>query len=120
MTDLATRNRANKRKGSEFERDLLWYWRYHGFNAEALRTTGRHDEGDLVLADHNVLFEAKAEKTISLSQYLREAEVERWNYAGRRGLASPPRGAAIVKRRGHGTGESYVVMTLDALRIDWL
>lgn len=103
------------RKGTLWETKLLNHLRSNGFDVERLRLTGKEDEGDLVVKDGGVVIvEAKDEKRINLAGYLREAEAEAENYAKHRGLdpqlVTP---VAIVKRRNHGVGKAYVVMTVD-------
>lgn len=110
---------ANKAKGSQWERDLLAYLRNEGYDAERLRLAGKDDEGDLVLKMGGLPFiiEAKNEKSINLAGYVREAEVEARNYSRARKQGVPGANfAAIVKARGKGTGEAYVVVPLH----EWL
>jgi Holliday junction resolvase len=110
---------ANKARGSLFERDLLNYLRNEGYDAERLRLAGTRDEGDLVLKMGGLPFiiEAKNEKKMDLSGYVREAEVEARNYSLARSLGPPGANfAAVVKRRGKGIGEAYVVVPLH----EWL
>lgn len=103
------------RKGTEWETRLLKYLRENKIDAERLTKTGKEDEGDLVVRDGGVVIvEAKNEKKLDLAGYLREAEVEAKNYAKHRGLdPAPITPVAIIKRRNHGPGEAYVVMTVD-------
>jgi Holliday junction resolvase len=103
------------RKGPLWETTLLKYLREHQLDAERLRLTGKEDEGDLVVKDGGVVIvEAKNEKKIDLAGYLREAEAEARSYAKHRkldpDLITP---VAIIKRRNHGAGQAYVVMTVD-------
>lgn len=105
------------RKGPLWEVKLLNYLRENGFDVERLRLTGKEDEGDLVVKDFGgvVIVEAKNEKKVDLAGYIREAEAEAENYARHRGIddgtfVTP---VAIIKRRNHGVGKAYVVMTVD-------
>lgn len=103
------------RKGPAWEIQLLKYLREHKLDAERLRLTGKEDEGDLVVRDGGVVVvEAKNEKKVDLAGYLREAEEEAIHYAKHRGLdPQDVTAVAIVKRRNHGAGKAYVVMTVD-------
>lgn len=106
---------ANKRKGSQFETDLVEYLRKQGFTAERLRLTGRLDEGDVILHGVNGSFvlEAKATKVIDLASFVKQAELERDNYVKRRGLDVDQHGfAAVVKRRMKGIDQAYVVQPM--------
>lgn len=118
MSDVTTRNKANKRRGSRFELDLLAYFREGGYNTERTPRTGTKDEGDLVvrLGDHAIVVEAKATKAINLSEFVAEAKVEADNWASSRGH-NPFRvwPLVVVKRRNHGIDKSYAVVELDTL-----
>lgn len=104
------------RRGPLWEVKLLNYLRENGFDVERLRLTGREDEGDLVVKDGNIIvIEAKDDKKMDLSGFLREAEDEAQNYAKHRKLdPDDVLPMAVIKRRNHGVGKAYVVMTLDA------
>lgn len=108
---------ANKRRGSQFEIDLLSYLRQRELSAERLRLTGRRDEGDLVfhLGGYHFVIEAKAEKTIGLAGYMTELEVEKENYSKARNLRDRylVHGVAVVKAPRKSTGEAYAVLRLD-------
>ena len=97
---------AQKRKGSQFERDVCEYLRTHGHPyAERAYGAGRpQDVGDI---DGIVgwTIEAKNRRAIDLAGWSDEAEAERVN--GRRGFA-----AVIAKRRGKSVDQSYVVVPL--------
>lgn len=105
---------ANKRRGASWELDLLKFLRARGYDAERLRLAGLRDEGDLVLKVGGLpyVIEAKNEKSINLSSYVQEAELEAHNYAKAR-LIKTPNFVSIVKRRSHGVDKAYVVMPLD-------
>lgn len=103
---------ASRRLGSGFEIDLLKGFRGEGFEIERLRPTGKDDEGDLVIKDlgHVYVVEAKNVQRINLPGFTDQAKVEAMTYAKRRGLSrdlvTP---IAIVKRRGKGWHDAYVV-----------
>src|SRR5659263_256491 len=108
---------ASRRIGTAFESALVAHIRERfGLRAERLRQAGKNDQGDISVDDVGLVYliEAKAEKAINLSGYIAEAEVERKNYCRARGI--PESGVmplAVVKRRGKGIGDAYVVTTLD-------
>ena len=111
-------SRANKRKGSEYEGALVSWLRGVGYNASRLARRGSRDEGDLAidLGDYVILIEAKNAKTMALSQWLQESEVEASNYAEARGMdQSRVIPLVVVKRRMKGVSESYAVVKLETL-----
>ena len=118
-------NTYNKRKGAKFETDLVDYLRSeHSLHAERLPKAGKDDEGDVAVrfGDCVVVIEAKNERTISLSQYVKEALLEANNYAEARKYDEPVWGVAVIKARGKGIGKAYVVMEVDefANLIKWI
>lgn len=104
------------RRGPDWEARLVRHLRDHGFNAERLVRAGAEDEGD-ILSNHRGrepwIIEAKAERKMDFSSYVREAEVEAGNYAKHRGHKFIPYHVAIVKRPNLGAGRAYVVCELD-------
>lgn len=107
---------AAKRRGALFETDLVaWLREVARLSAERLRLTGRDDEGDVAVVDDDLVYviEAKNVKQINLTDFVRQARVEAANYARKRGL-DPARvmPLAVVKQRGKGIGEAFVVTTL--------
>jgi hypothetical protein len=89
----------SKRKGTAFETLVA---NYLGVERKTLK--GNRDEGDLIVPDWAL--ELKATKEIDLAGAIDEARVEAKN-------AGVPHFAAIIKRRGRGVGEAYVVQTLE-------
>ena len=108
---------ASRRTGTAFESALVKHIRERfGLRAERLRQAGKNDCGDIAVDDIGLVYliEAKAEKSINLSGYVSEATVERRNYCRARGIdVSGVMPLAVIKRRGKGIGEAYVVTTLD-------
>ncbi|GGN40061.1 hypothetical protein FHR83_007130 [Actinoplanes campanulatus] len=110
---------ANKRKGAQFEIDLMKTLREMGLDAERLRLAGKDDEGDLVLRSfgpssgkHYVVIEAKS-GAMHPAVFVREAEAERRNFARHRGLPlDMVSGVAVVKRPRLNVLDSYVLTTL--------
>jgi hypothetical protein len=84
-------------------------------DAERLPKAGRDDQGDVAVrvSDTTLVIEAKNEKAMSLSQYLREATVEADHYRKARGSEGIVSAVAVVKARGKGIGQAYVVMEVD-------
>ena len=99
---------APKRKGSQFERDVVHYLQEHGFaDCERAYGAGRPEDIGDVVGVPGVCIECKATRQIDLAGFVDEAERERIN-------AREPYGVATVKRRGKSTGAAYVVMSLEA------
>ncbi|MCY0923281.1 MULTISPECIES: hypothetical protein [Streptomyces] len=115
MTDVAARNRRNKRRGSDWEAELRDQLRSAGFDIERLRLTGKDDEGDHVVrrpGGRPLIIEAKNAK-FEPSTFVREVLRERDNYARHRGLApSGVDAVAVVRRRGANWRDAYVLTTV--------
>ncbi len=116
--EATKRSRASKRRGADFETDLVTLLREAGLDVERLTKTGREDEGDLVVKtpDGSVtVVEAKNEKSIDLPGYLREAFAEEGNYIKHRPGLNPDavEAVAIVKARGRNARKAYVVSTVE-------
>lgn len=91
-----------KAKGTAWETALVAYLReHHNPGARRNAQMGRLDIGDLDGYYLHAL-EAKAEKTITLSDYIKQANREAIN-------AGEPFGCAVVKRRMKGVADGYVV-----------
>jgi len=96
-----------RRKGSQFERDIVSYLREHGVPfAERSYGAGRPDDVGDIDGLPGFVLEAKACKRLELAAWSDECEAERRNARARYG-------AVIAKRRGKATGSAYVVMTLE-------
>lgn len=99
---------ANKAKGSAWERAVRTFLaETFGRQVRRPHAEGFLDVGDLHL-DPFVL-QCKNEARITLSSYVRDAEIQ----AER---AEQPFGVAVVKQRGKGAAEGYVVMSLRTFR----
>ena len=110
MTNLA----YNRTKGAAYETDLVKYLRtFPGTDVEQLHLRGVKDEGDLVLKIGGLAYilEAKNDKSMDLSGWVREAETEAGNYATARGI-EPVHFSVVSKRRQKPVSESYVVTPL--------
>ena len=96
----------SKQKGTAYETAVAKYLVEHGFPyAERRALNGSTDRGDIA-GIPGVVLELKAAKTLCLSEWMDEVRVEKQN-------AHAEVGAAVVKRRSHSVGKSYVVMELD-------
>lgn len=95
----------SKAKGTAWESALVSYLRDH-HNPATRRNVqmGRLDIGDIDGYYLHAL-EAKAEKSITLSDYIAQANREAIN-------AGQPFGCAVVKRRMKGAADAYVVRDL--------
>ncbi|MEU8840273.1 hypothetical protein AB0D97_14230 [Streptomyces roseus] len=95
----------SKAKGTAWESLLVAYLREH-HNPASHRNVqmGAKDIGDIDGYYLHAL-EAKAEKTITLSDYIAQANREAVH-------AGQPFGCAVVKRRMKGVGDAYVVRDL--------
>ncbi|MFE7480041.1 hypothetical protein [Streptomyces sp. NPDC057552] len=116
MTDTANRNRANRRKGAQWETDLREGLRAAGEDIESLRLAGIEDEGDLVIREPDgrfLIIEAKNAK-FTPGPFLDEAMRERENYSRHRGLDSDAvESIVVVKRRGKPWRRAYVLTTVE-------
>lgn len=105
----------NKAKGAKYEIDVMKLFRSLGHLAERLRLAGKDDEGDLVcvIAGQTYILELKNRKTINLSEFWSEAQVEALNYAKARGIGEVPLHYVLVKRRNAGIEKSWVIQDLE-------
>lgn len=116
MTDIAARNKRNKRNGAQWEMDLLNGLRSLDYDAERLRLTGKEDEGDLVIRETDgcyLVIEAKS-GAFQPGTFMAEAEVECKNFAKHRGLDEEVVDkVVIVKRRGQPWTKAFVLTTVE-------
>ena len=106
---------ANKRKGAQFETDIMKWFRKMGVLAERLTKAGAKDEGDLVVvvAGKTYIMELKNRKKLDLPAFWSEAQVESENYAKARGIEHRPPAFVIVKRRQYGVEKAWVIQDLE-------
>lgn len=106
---------ANKAKGTRFESEVSDYLQGQGIRAKRLPRTGVKDIGDVAfpVAAGTVVVECKNRASMDLPTYLREAEEEAQNYELKYPADGTAMGVAVVKRRGKGVHQAYVVMPLD-------
>lgn len=99
---------ANKRKGTQWESDVVKYLKGNGVpTAHRVAQTGRFDSGDI----HGVgAFVLQAKNYDNLATGLRLGVAGARSQAA---VAGYPYGAAVVKRRGKGAADGYVVMDLE-------
>ena len=110
---------SHKARGATFETDAKDTFRLRGYEAERLARTGAKDEGDVVVRDwlgfKHVVVECKApgrDGSIDLPGWLREASAERGHYADSRNLLEGTLGVALIKARGKGIEDAYLVIRL--------
>jgi len=106
---------ANKRKGAQFETDIMKWLRKIGAMAERLTKAGANDEGDIVtiIGGNTYILELKNRQKIDLPKFWEEAKKEAENYAKARELKEVPTALVIVKRRNSGIEKSWVVQDLE-------
>ncbi|WP_327068706.1 hypothetical protein [Kitasatospora sp. NBC_01302] len=120
MTDVAARNRRNKRRGASWESELRDELRRAEFDIERLRLTGKDDEGDHVIRQpapvrHRpfLVIEAKNAR-FEPGEFIKEALRERDNFARHRGLAPADVDViVVVRRRGASWRKGYVLTTVE-------
>ena len=108
-------SRANKRKGSQWETDLVEYFRSLDLLAERLRLSGSYDEGDLWFFANRKYFivEAKNEKGFKPGPWMQEAVLERDNWMKRRKKSGRAIPLVIAKRRQSNVSKAFVIIQLD-------
>jgi hypothetical protein len=120
VSDVAARNKRNKRAGAKWQADLRNGFRELGFDIEELKLAGKEDEGDLVIrfyagpamAPTYAVIEAKA-GAMHPAEFVREAQVERLHFAKHRGLSlDQVKGVAVIKARGRNWKDAYVLTTV--------
>lgn len=117
-----TTRQSHKRRGKGFESDLMHWLRERGYEAERLALAGSKDEGDLVVRIDGgtyIVIEAKAPgagNSIDLSGWLKEAETEVANYGKARNISAEKLNyMVVIKARGKGIDQAYVVQRLGVL-----
>ena len=110
-----TTSRANKRKGSQWETDLVEYFRSKELISERLRLSGTYDEGDLWFLSNKKYFvvEAKNEKGFKPGPWMQEAVLERDNWKKRRKHKDKVIPLVIAKRRQSNVSKAFVIIQLD-------
>ena len=116
-----TVNRTATQAGKRYEKEILDYLREKGLDVERLRLSGSQDEGDLAVRQRGFwVIEAKRTRGLDLAGWVKEAQVERDNFALHRGIMQGhvlyPRCMVVHKAKGKGVGQSYVTTTLE----EWL
>lgn len=112
-----SQQKSNKRRGANFEIELVDWLLSNGLNAQRLPRSGRNDVGDAFLPGVNGIYviEAKAPRQhgrIDLSGWIREAALEAENYKIQKRLAVSPTPLVIIKASNKGIGDAYVVQRL--------
>ncbi|MFJ9158668.1 hypothetical protein ACIRPS_17915 [Streptomyces griseoviridis] len=116
MSDIATRNRRNKRRGADWEAEIRDRLREAGVDIERLRLVGKDDEGDHVVrwdGGRYLVIEAK-NATFEPGTFIKEALRERDNFARHRDLSPKDVDViVIVRRRGASWRQAYVLTTVE-------
>jgi len=106
---------ANKRKGSQWERDLEEHLNVSGMKARRMPRAGSKDMGDVVIegADFDIVVEAKNVRKVwdQMKEFLRQADIEASNYELK--YDRPSLGVVATKSRQVGPGEGRITMTVD-------
>ena len=104
---------ASPRKiGTAWETAVVTYLNREGFRSVERRALhGSRDIGDLTGLP-GLLIGCKNERTIRLSTYMDELQVQRANLADSNGVRGPIFPLEVVKRRGAGVDRAYVVCEL--------
>jgi Holliday junction resolvase len=104
----------NKTKGSQFELDVMKWFRSLGVTVERLRLAGRHDEGDVavIVGGGTYLFECKNTARLELDNFWKQVEVEAKNYARARNIDVPFH-YVLWKRKRKGIEQTWVIQSLD-------
>lgn len=106
---------ANKRRGSQWERDLEQHLNDSGLKARRLPRAGSRDIGDVAIncATFDVVVEAKNVRKAwdNMKEFLRQADVEASNYELKYDV--PSLGVVATKSRQVGPGEGRITMTVD-------
>lgn len=98
----------NKRKGSQWEVDLLAQLRGVFPDVERAPRWGPVDKGDFV-GTGSFVFEAKNQKQIDLADFIDQAVTQAANKADEGRL---PYGVCLIKRRRKSPAEGYAVMRI--------
>lgn len=96
----------NKARGTRWESAVRDYLRDRGLPAFRKVQEGARDVGDLGVWGLPFVLEAKDHASIDLAGFVDQANREAHN-------AREPYGVAVVKRRGKGVHQGYVVMDLE-------
>ena len=104
----------NRRKGADFELDVVKWFRSLKFKAERLRLSGKEDEGDVVVvvAGQTFLFECKNTAKLELDNFWNQIEVEAKNYAKAR-KTKVPLHYVLWKRKRKGINQTWVIQSLE-------
>lgn len=112
-----SQNAKNRRNGTAFESAIVEYVRKRGLEADRLRTSGKEDEGDLVIRDKvgvAAVAEAKSGKNLRVRFWWEEEAIpESKNYAARRSMLEPPAPALILKSHNKNISKALVVIDLE-------
>lgn len=112
---MASSPAANKRRGAQWEIDIVKALRDEGYDAERLHLNGAEDEGDVIVrrGGRYVTVEAK-NASLKPTEFLRQAELEAGHFARHRGLDEElVHPVVFVKRARQGVGEGLALLTIN-------
>lgn len=104
----------SKRVGSRYETDLRDWGLAAGYDIDRLALNGSKDLGDLHIRTKSngfMVVEAKNVAKLALPEWWEEAQTEADNHEDLYGRPSFP--WIVHKRRGHGTGKSWLTASLE-------
>lgn len=107
---------VNKRRGTDFETDVVAYLRSRNQVAARIARTVP-DEGDVVLGDAEFILQLKANRdantSASLGSRLESARKQALQYAKARSLERSPVPVLLIKNPRKSIGKAFVVMYLE-------
>jgi len=104
---------ASKRKGTNFEREVITYLRQHGYPYADRPVAGASEDVGDIIGTPGVVWECKNQKIMQLALWVDELEVEIAHNLARYQVESPVTGAVIHKRRGKSSaGDYYATLPL--------
>ena len=107
---------ANKRRGTDFETDVVDYLRGRNQVASRIARTVP-DEGDVVLGDAEFILQLKANRdantSASLGSRLEAARGQAAQYSSVRNLDHAPVPVLVIKNPRKSIGKAFVVMYLE-------
>lgn len=109
----------SKAKGTAFETDIVDYLKAMGLKARRLAMAGSNDIGDIeVVAPNGIdhfIIEAKNVKEMDLAGWVRQSQVEAYNFGQAEDLLYDAFPVVVHKRRMKGVSEAYVTLPLHTM-----
>lgn len=107
---------ANKRRGTDFETDVVDYLRKRNQTASRIARTVP-DEGDVVLGDAEFILQLKSNRdantSASLGARLEAARRQALQYAKARSMERVPTAGVVIKNPNKSIGKAFVVLYLE-------